>query len=76
MVIKVISKSYLMPSTVINSVEYDTKTSNMTIGFVSGLVYVYFNVPEEIYHAFKNYREKGVYFNQHIRNKYRFKKIT
>ena len=64
-----------MPSTVVKSVEYDTRTSNLTIGFVSGLVYVYFNVPEEIYHVFKNYREKGVYFNQHIRNKYRFKKM-
>ena len=76
MVIKVISKSYLMPSTVVNSVEYDTRTNNLTIGFVSGLVYVYFNVPEEIFYSFKNYREKGVYFNQYIRNKYRFKKMA
>ena len=66
--------SFLMPSTVIASIEYDTKTNDLTIGFVSGLVYVYLNVPEEVYKEFKNYREKGVYFNRHIKNKYYFKK--
>jgi hypothetical protein len=65
-----------MPSSVIDSITYDPITNNLTIGFVSGLVYVYLNVPEEIYYSFINYREKGVYFNQYIRNKYRFKKIT
>ena len=64
-----------MPSTLINSIKYDAVTNDLTIGFVSGLIYVYFEVPEEVYYNFRNYREKGVYFNQHIRNKYRFKKL-
>jgi len=63
-----------MPSTVIASIEYDTKTNDLTIGFVSGMVYVYLNVPEQVYQSFKNYREKGIYFNMHIKNKYHFKK--
>ena len=63
-----------MPSTVIASIEYDVNTGGLTIGFISGTVYIYLNVPEQVYKDFKNYREKGVYFNKYIKNKYHFKK--
>jgi hypothetical protein len=32
-------------------------------------------VPEEVYVAFKQYREKGIYLNKFIKGKYAFKKI-
>ncbi|HEX5155241.1 MAG TPA: KTSC domain-containing protein [Parafilimonas sp.] len=32
-----------MPSTVIVSIMYDPPTKNLTVGFVSGLVYTYHN---------------------------------
>jgi len=63
-----------MPSTVIASIQYDAKTNDLRICFISGLEYVYLNVPEHVYYDFKNYREKGVYFNKHIKNKYDFRK--
>jgi hypothetical protein len=65
-----------MPSTVIASIAYDPATNNLTITFVSGLAYTYLNVPQDIYNSFINYREKGVYFNQYIKNKYSFRRNT
>lgn len=65
-----------MPSTVIASYDYDPGTATLTVKFVSGLTYEYLKVPEEIYQAFKNFREKGVYLNKHIKNKFEYKKIT
>ena len=63
-----------MPSTVIRSIEYDKHANELTITFISGLVYVYSKVPESVYENFKTYREKGIYFNQQVKGKYPFKK--
>jgi len=65
-----------MPSAVIHSIKYDETTNSLTIAFVSGLIYVYNNVPEKVYLHFKAYQEKGIYFNQHIKGKYPYKKLT
>lgn len=65
-----------MPSTVIRSLEYDPATAVLTITFVTGSVYEYYDVPQEIYDQFKGYREKGVFYNKHFKNNYLFKKIS
>ena len=64
-----------MPSTVISSISYDTVSSTLRITFISGMIYDYKNVPEEIYHALKTSGAKGIYLNQHIKGKYKFEKI-
>jgi len=64
-----------MPSTVISTINYDADTSTLRITFVSGLIYDYKNVPEEIYYALKTSGAKGIYLNQHIKGKYPFEKI-
>ena len=64
-----------MPSTVISKINYDAATSTLRITFVSGMIYDYKNVPEEIYHALKTSGAKGIYLNQHIKGKYPFEKI-
>lgn len=64
-----------MPSTVISSIHYDASSATLRIGFVSGLVYDYRNVPAEIYTALKTSKTKGIYFNQHIKGHYPFEKI-
>jgi hypothetical protein len=66
---------FRMPSSVIAHIAYDKEQSLLTIRFVSGVVYQYLDVPEEVYAAFKQYREKGVYLNKFIKGKYAFKKI-
>ena len=64
-----------MPSTVIASVSYSTETRILNIQFVSGFVYAYKNVPEEIYNQLRTSKSKGIYFNTHIKDKYFFEKV-
>ena len=64
-----------MPSTVISTINYDIVTSTLRITFVSGMIYDYKNVPEEVYHALKTSGTKGIYLNQHIKGKYLFEKV-
>ena len=66
----------VMPSTVIASFSYNAETNALTIVFVSGMVYHYKNVPEEIYEAMKGSKSKGIYFNRHIKDKYEFEKVS
>ena len=64
-----------MPSTVISSISYDAGTATLRITFVSGMIYDYKNVPQEIYHALKTSGTKGIYLNHHIKGKYPFEKV-
>jgi hypothetical protein len=64
-----------MPSTVIKSYHYDKDEQSLTIVFIGGNVYEYQAVPEEVYIAFKAYREKGIYLNKEIKGKFSFKKL-
>jgi hypothetical protein len=59
-----------VPSSVIRSYSYSAKNSELTITFVSGRRYVYTDVPEEVFDAFKAARSKGSYFNSEIRDCY------
>jgi hypothetical protein len=64
-----------MPSTVISTINYVAATSTLRVTFVSGMIYDYKNVPEEIYEALKTSGAKGIYLNQHIKGKYLFEKV-
>jgi len=63
-----------MPSSVISSFRYDEKSSKLEIRFVSGIVYLYSNVPAFIYEEMKRSKSKGIYFNQKIKGKYSFER--
>ena len=65
-----------MPSTVIAGFEYDAVALVLRIRFLSGAVYEYLDVPEELYAAMKTYREKGVFLNKFIKDKYAFRKVS
>ena len=65
-----------MPSTVIRSFDYNAADAILTITFVSGSVYEYHEVPFEVAEAFRAYREKGVFYNEQIKGKFRFEKIS
>ena len=64
-----------MPSTVISYFTYNSETEVLRIRFVSGLIYDYKDVPEQVYIAMKESRSKGVFFNKYIKDKYQFTKI-
>lgn len=60
----------VMPSAVIKKYEYRPETNVLTITFVSGIIYDYLQVPEEVYVQMKATIEKGVFFNKQIKGKY------
>ena len=64
-----------MPSSVVSTMQYDNTSGTLRIIFVSGMIYDYKNVPEEVYIALKTSGAKGIFLNQHIKGKYEFEKI-
>ena len=64
-----------MPSSVVASFKYHAPSSTLRVTYVSGTVYDYKNVPEEIYTAMKTSFSKGTFLNQHIKGKFPFEKI-
>ena len=64
-----------MPSSVVSTMSYDPSTSTLRIVFVSGMIYEYKNVPEDIYVAMKTSGAKGIYLNKHVKGKFQFEKI-
>lgn len=59
-----------MPSSVVQSIDYELDHSRLTVTFTSGRVYEYYIVPATIASAFKNAFSKGTFFNKRIRDKY------
>ena len=64
-----------MPSSVIAGINYNPSTSVLRIIFVSGMVYEYKSVPEDVYLEMKAAGSKGEYLNKHIKGSYSFKKV-
>jgi hypothetical protein len=61
-----------MPSRVIQSFVYDKEERRLVVRFVSGKVYRYEEVPAEIAEGFGAAASKGTYFNDVIRDRFRF----
>lgn len=64
-----------MPSTVIQSFEYDDSKRELLVVFRSGRSYVYEDVPAEAYTGMRRSFSKGEYFNEHIRDRYAFRRV-
>lgn len=63
-----------IPSTSISRAEYDPATAVFSLWFLaSGRRYDYEGVPQEIYEAYKQAFAKGRFFNENIRNKFRYR---
>lgn len=60
----------LTSSSVIKRVVYDTKLSALAVQFNSESIWVYLDVPIEVYDELINAHSAGNYFNKHIRNVY------
>jgi hypothetical protein len=65
-----------MPSLVISSFSYDPELSDLTIRYVSGLVYCYKKVPEKVFKEFRASGSKGRYLNFNIKGKYDYEKLS
>lgn len=64
-----------MPSTVIQSFDYDANKRELRVLFRSGRRYVYEAVPEETYLAMRKSFSKGEFFNAHIRECFAFRRV-
>jgi hypothetical protein len=64
-----------MPSSVIKEMEYDKRKRILRIVFVSGMIYDYLDVPEEVFSAMRLAQSKGTFLNQLVKPHYSFRKI-
>ena len=62
-------------STNVRAVGYKRETCELFVEFHSSGLYVYFDVPEEIYAEFMAAASKGSYLNENIKNHYHYSKL-
>ena len=63
-----------MPSSVIRKYYYKPELEILRIIYVSGAVYDYLDVPQEVFDEFRAAFSKGTYLNKIIKPKYRYEK--
>ena len=66
---------YTVASSNLASVGYDSATQTLEVEFLSGSVYQYYNVPENIFDLLVQAGSKGRFFHQYIRNAYPYSRI-
>jgi hypothetical protein len=59
----------------IADVGYDESSMTLEVGFRSGAVYQYFDVPQTVYRDFMGADSKGTFLNANIKNNYRYTKL-
>ena len=64
-----------MPSSVIRAFDYDAQARRLKVTFVTGRVYVYLDVPQDVADALRAAASKGEYFNRAIRDHFRFERL-
>ena len=60
-----------LDSTTLDWARYSPKEHFLELGFCTGKVYLYFDVPLHCYQELLRAESKGRYFNLHIRNHFR-----
>ncbi len=63
-------------STSLESVGYDPESLTLEIEFKSGEIYDYFDVPFDVYQGLIHSESHGRYFQENIRDTYRFSRLT
>lgn len=63
-------------STSIASIGYDSTERKLEVEFKQGAVYLYLDVPPDVFDAFVSADSKGVFFNATIKNSYDFVPVS
>lgn len=63
-------------STNLMSVGYDAQTQELFIRFRNGSLYVYANVPQHVYEGLMSAPSHGQYHAAHIKNAFRYKRLS
>lgn len=64
-----------MPSSVVRKFTYDPESLTLRVHFVSGKVYDYKKVPEDVYLKMKSYQSKGQFLNFFVKPNYEYEEI-
>ncbi len=67
-------KRTIVHSSTLSSVGYDEDTKVLELEFASQEVYMYYNVPPAIYFGLVIAPSKGSFFNEHVKDRYNYKK--
>lgn len=59
----------------IRSIGYDSPTTTLEIEFISGGVYRYSNVPENVFNALMSAGSHGQYFHSYIKDNYSCERV-
>lgn len=62
-------------SSAISSVNYDEDSETLSVQFRDGSLYIYDDVPQEVYEAFITAGSAGTYFNSNIRDEYSYRMV-
>jgi len=65
-----------MPSSVVSKMSYFPKSKVLRITYVSGTIYDYKDVPEDVYEAMREAFSKGTFLNEHIKGNFDFEKVN
>ena len=63
-------------SSAVSFVYYDEVAAELHVEFTSGRTYVYFGVPRRVYDDLIKAPSIGAYFNDHIKDTYRYRRST
>jgi hypothetical protein len=65
-----------LESRTLASAVYDSDRCQLELEFRSGKRYLYFQVPEYVYHELLQAKSKGGYFNRSIRKRFAFQDLS
>ena len=67
--------TYSVASSNLASVGYDPATETLEVEFLSGSVYQYYNVPENMYDQLMREGSKGRFLHYYIKNAYPYSRV-
>ena len=66
---------YSVASSNIASIGYDAPSQTLEVEFLSGTIYQYFGVPENMYDELMQAGSKGRFLNTYIKNAYGYSRV-
>ena len=66
----------MVKSSNLKSIGYDQSSNILEIEFLSGGIYQYFKVPNQVYLALMKATSKGSYFYRNIKEQYNYNRIN
>ena len=66
---------YSVASSNVRSMGYDPQTQTLEVEFMSGTIYQYYGVPENMYDQMMKEQSKGRFLNAYIKNQYPYSRI-